>query len=138
MSDFWGAWTNSTGSSIVTMCDARVRLIQSRRAASVVDLPDPVGPVTSTRPRGTRETFATMGGSPSSSIVRTFGGIMRSTAPDPCSCRNRFTRKRAIIPIEYPKSASPVSRQSLRGFSGAIGTTRLSYSSSVSVRHFNR
>ena len=34
------------------MWSARVRLISSIIAASVVDLPEPVGPVTSTRPRG--------------------------------------------------------------------------------------
>src|SRR5215831_12302676 len=38
--------TNSIGSSIVRMCSARVRLISSIIAASVVDLPEPVGPVT--------------------------------------------------------------------------------------------
>ena len=42
--------TNSTGSSIVTMCRECSRLIWSIMAASVVDLPEPVGPVTSTRP----------------------------------------------------------------------------------------
>ena len=43
---------NSIGSSIVIMCSSRSLLILSSIAASVVDLPDPVGPVTSTRPRG--------------------------------------------------------------------------------------
>ena len=35
---------NSIGSSIVRMCSARVSLIRSMIAASVDDLPDPVGP----------------------------------------------------------------------------------------------
>src|SRR2546423_284456 len=35
--------TNSIGSSTVRMCSARVRLISSIIAASVVDLPEPVG-----------------------------------------------------------------------------------------------
>ena len=43
---------NSIGSSIVMMWSCRVRLISSIIAASVVDLPEPVGPVTRTRPRG--------------------------------------------------------------------------------------
>ena len=43
---------NSIGSSTVTMWSARVRLTRSISAARVVDLPEPVGPVTSTRPRG--------------------------------------------------------------------------------------
>ena len=46
--------TNSIGSSIVMMWSVRVRLISSIIAASVVDLPEPVGPVTTTRPRGKR------------------------------------------------------------------------------------
>ena len=37
---------------MVMMCSCRSRLILSIIAASVVDLPEPVGPVTSTRPRG--------------------------------------------------------------------------------------
>ena len=45
---FW--CTNSIGSSIVMMWSVRVRLIRSIRAASVVHLPEPVGPVTSTSP----------------------------------------------------------------------------------------
>ena len=40
------------GSSMVTMCPARVRLAMSTRAATVVDLPEPVGPVIRTSPRG--------------------------------------------------------------------------------------
>ena len=45
-------WRNSIGSSMVMMWSSRVRLISSITAASVVDLPEPVGPVTRTRPRG--------------------------------------------------------------------------------------
>ena len=43
---------NSIGSSIVMMCSSRVSLISLISEASVVDLPEPVGPVTSTIPRG--------------------------------------------------------------------------------------
>ena len=43
--------TNSIGSSIVTMCLAIVVLMWSIIAASVVDLPEPVVPVSSTMPR---------------------------------------------------------------------------------------
>ena len=43
-------WRNSIGSSIVMMCSARVRLISSISAASVVDLPEPVGPVDEDEP----------------------------------------------------------------------------------------
>ena len=40
------------GSSMVRMCSGRLRLIQPTMAASVVDLPEPVGPVMSTSPWG--------------------------------------------------------------------------------------
>ena len=42
----------------------RSRLILSIIAASVVDLPEPVGPVTSTRPRGFSAIFAITLGKP--------------------------------------------------------------------------
>ena len=44
-------WRNSIGSSTVTMCSGLDRLMMSTSEARVVDFPDPVGPVTSTRPR---------------------------------------------------------------------------------------
>ena len=53
-SDFWLPCRNSIGSSTVMMWSARVLFTRSMSAASVVDLPEPVGPVTSTRPRGKR------------------------------------------------------------------------------------
>ena len=56
---------NSIGSSIVMMCSSRSRLITSIREARVVDLPEPVGPVTSTSPRARLANSATDGGSPS-------------------------------------------------------------------------
>ena len=54
----------SIGSSTVSMCSWRSELILSSMAASVVDLPDPVGPVTSTRPRGLSQIVAITGGRP--------------------------------------------------------------------------
>ena len=45
-------WRNSIGSSIVRMCSCLEWLTWSSSEASVVDLPEPVGPVTRTRPRG--------------------------------------------------------------------------------------
>ena len=41
---------NSTGSSTVIIFDVLVLFISLTIAASVVDLPEPVGPVTKTRP----------------------------------------------------------------------------------------
>ena len=60
----------SIGSSRVTMWRDRVWLMWSIIAASVVDLPEPVVPVTRMIPRGCSASVRTMSGSPSSSIVR--------------------------------------------------------------------
>ncbi len=43
---------------MVKMCAGRVSLIRSMMEASVVDFPDPVGPVTRTKPRGWRATIS--------------------------------------------------------------------------------
>jgi energy-converting hydrogenase Eha subunit A len=53
------------GSSTLMMCSFLVSLILSIIAASVVDLPLPVGPVTSTRPRGFSVMSSTALGRPS-------------------------------------------------------------------------
>ena len=58
----------SIGSSIVITCAVRVALISSIIAASVVVLPLPVVPVTSTSPRSSAAIFFSTGGSASSSI----------------------------------------------------------------------
>ena len=63
------------------MCSSRVALITSISEASVVDLPEPVGPVTSTSPRGRLANSATTGGSPSVSSGTTSNGIRRKAAP---------------------------------------------------------
>ncbi len=73
--------TNSIGSSIVRMWTSRLRLISSTIAASVVDLPEPVGPVTTTSPRGFSASVWSTGGRPSSSSVLTSVGTRRNAAP---------------------------------------------------------
>jgi hypothetical protein len=60
------ACKTSMGSSIVTIWTARLALIWSIMAARVVVLPEPVGPVTSSRPRGCSARRAITGGRPSS------------------------------------------------------------------------
>ncbi len=70
---------NSIGSSIVTTWRARVELMWSIIAASVVDLPEPVVPVSSTMPRSSSEMSRTTGGSARSSIERIEIGIARMT-----------------------------------------------------------
>ncbi len=67
--------STSTGSSMVTMWHARRWLMWSIMAASVVVFPEPVGPVTSTRPRISWASWVTTGGSPSSWAV---AGVART------------------------------------------------------------
>ena len=70
----WCRWMNSMGSSTVMMWPFRSRLTLSIMAASVVDLPEPVGPVTSTSPRGFSAMRATTAGRPRSWKVRMLNG----------------------------------------------------------------
>jgi len=63
----WCLWTYSMGSSIVKMWQGRVALMRSTIEASVVDLPEPVGPVTRTKPWESWVNAWTTGGTPSSS-----------------------------------------------------------------------
>ena len=58
-------WMYSIGSSTVRIWRRFSRLILSMIAASVVDLPEPVAPVTRIKPRGFSANDATTGGSPS-------------------------------------------------------------------------
>ena len=75
-------------------------------AASVVDLPEPVGPVTSTIPRGFKARSAKIFGAFKSSRVRILLGMVRNTAPAPRYWLKAFTRKRANPAISKEKSTS--------------------------------
>ena len=66
-------------------------------AQIVVDLPEPVGPVTSTRPRVSAQRRWMSGDSPSSSTVTTAGGIRRNTAAAPMRSLNALARKRRAV-----------------------------------------
>ena len=59
---------------MVRMWHARLALMWLIIAASVVDLPEPVGPVTSTSPRRRSARLRIDGGQPSSSSVRILRG----------------------------------------------------------------
>src|SRR5215470_16666924 len=80
-------WTNSIGSSIVMMWSWRSLLILSIMAASVVDLPEPVGPVTRISPFGRSASCCTICGSPSSSNERILYGMTRIAQPTAPRCR---------------------------------------------------
>ena len=64
-----------------------VELIRWSIEASVVVLPEPVGPVTRTSPRGRLSSSSTAGGSPISSSDIIFFGIVRSARPSWPRCR---------------------------------------------------
>src|SRR6201998_3076017 len=74
--------------------------------ASVVDFPEPVGPVTSTRPRGNMHRSRKIFGEFRSSSDRMTEGMFRNTAPAPRFWLNAFTRKRASLGISKEKSVS--------------------------------
>ncbi len=76
------------------MCSARVRLIRSTSAASVVLLPLPVAPVTSTRPRDSAESDTTEGGRPSASSVGMSSGMRRIETAIVPRWRNTLARTR--------------------------------------------
>ena len=95
MTDFLSACRNSIGSSIVTMWRRRVELMWSIIAASVVDLPEPVVPVSSTMPRSSSASSRMTGGRVSSSIVLIATGIARMTSETEPRWRKALTRKRA-------------------------------------------
>ena len=107
-------WTNSIGSSMVRMCPRSDAFLWSIIAASVVDLPEPVGPVTSTTPRGVSAMSLKISGAPSSSSDKTLDGMVRNTAPQPRWWLNALTRKRARPEISNEKSVSRRSSKSLR------------------------
>ena len=94
MRQFLRSCTNSIGSSTVRMCPFTRRLMSSIIAASVVDLPEPVLPVTRIRPLLARHICRTASGIFSSSSVSALEGMARNTAPMPFSWRMTLTRKR--------------------------------------------
>ena len=75
-------------------------------AARVVDLPEPVGPVTKTNPRGLSEIVLKISGAPKSSNVSTSLGMVRNTAAGPRLELNALTRKRARLGTSNEKSTS--------------------------------
>ena len=83
-------------------------------AASVVDLPEPVGPVTSTSPRGNSAMLRNTAGALSSSSDLMRVGMVRITAPVPRFSTSAFTRKRASPGTSKEKSHSRLSSNTLR------------------------
>ena len=96
MSELFRVCTTSIGSSMLTMWSDCSRLIESMSAASVVDLPDPVGPPTRTSPFFIRANCCTTGGRPSPSMLGISFFTMRKTAPMPVCCAKTWPRKRRL------------------------------------------
>ena len=97
---------NSMGSSMVTTFTRRVRLTTSSMAARVVDLPDPVGPVTRIRPRGSCTRRPREAGRPSSSKVIPGAGTGRRAMLTMPRWRKALTRTRRGATSSTAKSAS--------------------------------
>ena len=76
------------------MWSARVSLIRSRIAASVDDLPDPVGPVTRTMPFFNAATSASTGGRFNSASDGILAAMTRITMAHDPRCLNTLTRNR--------------------------------------------
>ena len=122
---FLDSCTNSMGSSTVRMWPYSVSFRWFTIAASVVDLPEPVGPVTSTMPRGFMARSPKIFGALSCSSVRILEGIVRNTAAAPRFWLKAFTRKRAKPSISNEKSHSRNSSYCLRCESFMMSYTML-------------
>ncbi len=90
------------------MCSGCSQLILSIMAASVVDLPEPVGPVTRISPLGRSDSSRTTFGSPSSSKLRILKGMVRMAAATAPRCMKMLARKRdsPLMPKERSSSFS--------------------------------
>src|ERR1700722_11431601 len=97
------------GSSMVITWQALVSLILSKNAASVDDLPLPVGPVTNTIPGRSLAASLSSGGKLSDLKSGTSVGITRITIPQLPRCVKMFTRKRESDGTLYEMSQEPSS-----------------------------
>ena len=82
------------GSSRVTMWTSLVALMWSIMAERLVVFPEPVGPVTRMRPRGSSESERTTGGRPSCSMPGDPTCTRRNTKATEPRWRKALTRKR--------------------------------------------
>ncbi len=108
----------------MTMCCFRERLILSTIAAKVVDLPEPVAPVTRIRPRCSSASFSTPIGRPSFSNDGTSKGTWRKANEMAPRWRKPLTRKRPVFPAVYEMSRSPVSSKTSRFVGRVLGHNR--------------
>ena len=133
MIDVLSRCRTSIGSSIVTMFAARSVFMWSTMAASVVVLPDPVGPVTRTSPRCSSARRVTTGGNPRSAAERGLGRTRRRTRPEAPRCRKALQRNRPTPLTDSEKSASPVDLNSSSRSGGSTTRTSSSQSSGLTT-----
>ena len=130
MTDLIGTWTYSIGSSTVIICSERVRLILSIMAAKEVDFPDPVAPVTNTKPSVKFRISCAAGGRPNISILGISVTITLNTSAEPfIVCKPDALN--LCSPITNAKSISPVSINLWYQSSGSSRLKRSCRSSSV-------
>src|SRR4030095_2612231 len=129
---FFDSCMNSIGSSIVRMWPYSFSLTWLHIAASVVDLPEPVGPVHRMRPRGRLVSSPKIFGAFNSSSERTFAGMVRNAAAAPRIWTNALTRKRARLGTAKLKSHSRFSSYALRWASLMMSYT-MAWTSSCSI-----
>jgi len=101
----------SIGLSSVRMLRARFALISSSSAARVVDLPDPVGPETMTRPLAGSISLRRSGCRLQLERSLTLGARSRMARPSPRTVWKKFARKR-MPPTDSDRSAEPRSTKS--------------------------
>src|SRR4051812_13885138 len=109
--DILWSWTYSIGSSMVMMWQPRLLLITSTSEASVVDLPEPVGPVIRIRPWCRRARSRSTCGNPSSSGDGIERGIIRSATAVSPRWVNALPRMRAFSRHEKEKLYSWLASQ---------------------------
>src|SRR6267142_1737469 len=103
---------NSIGSSIVMMFTRRLVLMWLIIAASAVDFPDPVTPVTSPSPRGRNPSSSSTAGRFRSRIVLTSYGMARNANATVPRCWYTLVRNRPTPGTPMAKSASLCSANS--------------------------
>src|SRR5574341_2607205 len=108
----WSRCRNSIGSSIVMMLARRLVLMWLIIAASAVDFPEPVTPVTRTSPRGFNAISSSTGGRLRSLIVFTSYGIARKANATVPRCWYTLVRNRPTPGTPIAKSASLCSANS--------------------------
>ena len=134
---------------MVTMWRAADSLMWSTMAATVVVLPDPVGPVMRIRPRGSSARRRIAAGRPRVSKPGMLAGTSRRTRPSVLWWRKTFTRNRLPSPAVRAKSTSPARASwsdrsggrievTIRSMSAACTTSKVVLATSPSSRSQGR